>query len=42
MNARYQLSIYLDKLQGRLRTGAVLRGAAVLTSAALIATVILV
>src|SRR5262245_29585744 len=42
MSTRDQLNSYLEDLKKRLRLGALLRGAAVLTSAALVATVILV
>jgi hypothetical protein len=42
MSARQQLHLYLDRLEKRLRTGAAVRGAAVLTSVALVATVVLV
>ena len=42
MSARQQLHSYLNRLEARLRTGAAVRGAAVLTSVALVTTVILV
>jgi hypothetical protein len=42
MSTREQLNSYIGQLQRRLRLGALLRGAAILTSAALAATVILV
>src|SRR5262249_26971513 len=42
MKARSDLNGYLLQLQGRLRLGALLRGAAILTSAALATTVLLV
>src|ERR1700733_512407 len=42
MSSRSQLDAYIAKLEGRLRLGALLRGAAILTSAALVATVLLV
>jgi hypothetical protein len=42
MSARQQLYLYLDRLEKRLRTGAAVRGAALLTSVALVTTVLLV
>ena len=42
MSTRDQLNSYIEQLERRLRLGAVLRGAAILTSAALVATVLLV
>src|ERR1700724_2488396 len=42
MSKREQLNSYIERLTRRLRLGAILRGVAVLTSAALVATVILV
>ena len=42
MRSRSRLDAYIQGLQGRLRLGAALRGAAILTSAALVATVVLV
>jgi hypothetical protein len=42
MSTRDQLNSYLQQLQKRLRLSASLRGAAILTSAALVATVLLV
>ena len=42
MSARQQLNSYLNRLEARLRTGAAVRGAAVLTSVALVTTVLLV
>src|SRR5882757_11251082 len=42
MSIRYQLNSYIKQLEKRLRLGAVLRGAAILTSVALVATVLLV
>jgi hypothetical protein len=42
MSARQQLHDYLNRLEKRLRTGTAVRGAAVVTSVALIATVVLV
>ncbi|HXS28170.1 MAG TPA: hypothetical protein VN730_10940 [Steroidobacteraceae bacterium] len=42
MSARAELRSYLEQLARRLRTSALLRGAAVLTASALIATVVLV
>ena len=42
MSIRDQLNSYIKQLERRLRLGALLRGAAILTSVALLATVILV
>ena len=42
MSSRDQLDSYIAQLEGRLRLGALLRGAAILTSVALAATVVLV
>jgi hypothetical protein len=42
MSIRDQLNSYIERLEGRLRLGALLRGAAILTSVALTATVVLV
>src|SRR6185295_17626903 len=42
MSARQQLKSYLERLEKRLRIGATVRGAALFTSVALIATVVLV
>jgi hypothetical protein len=42
MNARDQLDSYIEQLEGRLRVGALARGAAILGAAALAATVVLV
>ena len=42
MSFRDQLNSYIQQLERRLRLGAMLRGAAILTSVALAATVVLV
>ncbi len=42
MSVREELNAYLQELEKRLRIGAALRGAAILTSVALVATVVLV
>ena len=42
MSVRDQLNSYIQRLERRLRLGALLRGAAILTSVALAATVVLV
>src|SRR5260370_34873062 len=42
MSIRDQLNSYIKRLEKRLRLGALLRGAAILTSVALVATVLLV
>ena len=42
MSIRDQLNSYIQRLEKRLRLGALLRGAAILTSVALAATVVLV
>ena len=42
MSFRDQLNSYIHQLERRLRLGAMLRGAAILTSVALAATVVLV
>ena len=42
MSTREQLNSYIQELERRLRLGAILRGAAILTSAALGTTVVLV
>ena len=42
MSIRDQLNSYIKQLEKRLRLGALLRGAAILTSVALVATVLLV
>src|SRR6266852_4595870 len=42
MSVRDQLNSYIRQLEKRLRLGALLRGAAILTSVALVATVVLV